>query len=115
MDNVVKLQRIPICIVSDRDSIFTGALYQELFHAFSVKIRFSTASHPQTDGQTERVNLWLEAYLRGMVFQEPKKWMKWISLAELWYNTSYHSSLKCTPFQALYGYKPPQIGEFSIN
>lgn len=115
MDNVVKLHGIHVCILSNRDSIFTSSLYQELFIAFGVKIRFSTTSHPQTDGQTERVNQCLEAYLRGMVFQEPKKWMKWLPLAELWYNTSYHSSLKCTPFQALYGYKPPQIGEFTLK
>lgn len=113
MDNVVKLHGLPICIISDRDTIFTSELYQELFNAFGVKIRFGTAFHPQTDGQTKRVNQCLEAYLRGMVFQEPKKWMKWLPLAELWYNTSYHTSLKCTPFQALYGYKPPQIGEFA--
>lgn len=114
MDNVIKLHGVPICILSDRDTIFTSSLYQELFKCFNVEIRFSTASHPQTDGQTERVNQCLEAYLRGMVFQEPKKWMKWLPLAELWYNTSYHSSLKCTPFQALYGYKPPQICEFAL-
>lgn len=50
-----------------------------------------------------------------MVFQNPKQWMKWLPLAELWYNTSYHSSLKVTPFEALYAYKPPQIGEFAIS
>lgn len=79
-----------------------------------VELRFSTTDHPQTDGQTEHVNQCLEAYLRGMVFQEPKQWLKWLPLAELWYNTSYHSSLKITPFEALYCYKPPQICEFSI-
>ncbi|MCH1928301.1 hypothetical protein L6232_26245, partial [Shewanella sp. C31] len=41
--------------------------------------------------------------------------MKWLPLAVLWYNTSYHSSLKCTSFQALYGYKPPQVGEFAVD
>lgn len=115
MDNVIKLHCLLICIVPDRVTIFTSNLYQELFQAFGVKIRFSTASHPQIDDQTKRVNQYLEAYLRGMVFQEPKKWLKWLPLAELWYNTSYHSSLKCTPFQALYGYKPPQVREFAVE
>lgn len=72
MDNVIKLHGLPVCIISDRDNIFTSALYQELFKAFRVNLRFSTTTHPQIDGQTERVNQCLEAYLRGMVFQEPK-------------------------------------------
>jgi hypothetical protein len=49
-----------------------------------------------------------------MVFQEPKKWLSWLSLAEWWYNTTYHTSLKCTPFEALYGYQPPLIIEVMI-
>ena len=44
-----------------------------------------------------------------------KEMVEVLPLAELWYNTSYHSSLKCTPFQALYGYKPPQVGEFAVD
>lgn len=114
MDNVIKLHGIPLVIISDRDRIFTSKLYKELFDALDVELRFSTTDHPQTDGQTERVNQRLEAYLRGMVFQEPKQWIKWLPLVELWYNTSYHTSLKCTPFEVLYGYKPPQICELSI-
>jgi len=49
-----------------------------------------------------------------MAFQEPKKWSAWLLLADWWYNTNYHTSLKCTPFQALYGYPPPLISEVSI-
>jgi hypothetical protein len=47
-------------------------------------------------------------------FLEPKKWSSWLPLTEWWYNTSYHTSLKCTPFEALYGYKPPMISEVMI-
>jgi hypothetical protein len=79
-----------------------------------VKLKLSTAYHPQTDGQSERVNQCLESYLRCMIFQEPKKWAAWLPLAEWWYNTSYHTALKLSPFQALYGYPPPMLNEFSI-
>jgi hypothetical protein len=46
-----------------------------------------------------------------MVFQHPKKWHSYLSTAEWWYNTSFHTSLKTTPFQALYGFSPPLIIE----
>jgi hypothetical protein len=49
-----------------------------------------------------------------MTFLEPKKWAAWLPLAEYWYNTNYHTTLKCTPFEALYGYKPPMIFEIDI-
>jgi hypothetical protein len=44
-----------------------------------------------------------------MVFQKPKDWSKWVSLAEWWYNTNFHTSLNITPFEALYGYASPQL------
>jgi hypothetical protein len=49
-----------------------------------------------------------------MVLQGPKKWASWLALAEWWYNTSYHTTLKLSPFQALYGYPPPMLSEFSF-
>ena len=67
---------------------------------------FSTTYHPETDGQSERLNQCLEQYLRGMCYLKPKSWAQYLPLAELWYNTSYHTALKVTPFEALYGYKP---------
>jgi len=115
LDNIVRLHGPPTEIVSDRDRIFTSILYQQIFKALQVTLKFSTAYHPQTDGQTERVNQCLEAYLRSMVFQEPKQWTKWLARAEWWYKTSYHSSLKMTPFEALYNYPPPMVGEFRIS
>ena len=73
------------------------------------QLHYSSAYHPQSDGQTERVNRCLENYLRCMTANRPIQWKKWLSAAEWWYNTNFHSGLQCTPFEALYGYTPPQL------
>ncbi|CAH9088564.1 unnamed protein product [Cuscuta europaea] len=69
----------------------------------------STAHHPQSDGQTERLNRCLETYLRCMSHSHPRKWNQWLHLAEWWYNTCHHHSIKQTPFKALHGYDAPQL------
>jgi hypothetical protein len=112
--NVFKLHGPPASIITDRDRIFTSNLWQTVFKSLKVQLKLSTAYHPQTDGQSERVNQCLESYLRCMVFQGPKKWASWLALAKWWYNTSYHTALKLSPFQALYGYPPPMLSEFSL-
>lgn len=106
MDNIVRLHGLPQTIVSDRDTIFVSAFWKELFKLYKVKLALSTAYHPQSDGQTERVNQCLEMYLKCAVQDSPTTWKAWLSLAELWYNSSHHSSLGCSPFKALYGYEP---------
>lgn len=110
MNNVFKLHGLPRAIVSDRDKIFTSNLWRELFKLMGTELQMSSAYHPQTDGQTERVNQCLETYLRCFVHSCPTKWSSWLSLAEFWYNTSHHSSLGNTPFYVLYGHHPQQLG-----
>ncbi|KAK4388623.1 Retrovirus-related Pol polyprotein from transposon [Sesamum angolense] len=107
-DNIYKLHGLPVSIVTDRDRVFTSRLWKELFSMAGVSLDMSSANHPQTDGQTERVNQCLENYLRCMCHQKPKKWAQWLTLAEFWFNTNFHTGLKTTPFQALYGYPPHQ-------
>lgn len=58
MENVFKLHGLPEAIVSDRDKVFTSNLWQELFRLAGTELRMSSAYHPQSDGQTERVNAW---------------------------------------------------------
>jgi hypothetical protein len=114
IDQIIKLHGILVAIVTDRDMIFTSKLWQDIFKSLKISLQYSTAYHPQTYGQTERVNQCLKNYLRCMTFLEPKKWISWLPLAEYWYNTNYHTSLKSTPFEALYGYAPPLISEIMV-
>ena len=114
MDNIIKLHGPPSSIVSDKDRIFTSTLWKEIFSSLDTTLNYSSAHHPESDGQTERVNQCLEQYLRCMAFQEPKKWAEWLPTAELWYNTSYHTSIKMSPFEALYEYPPPLINNINI-
>lgn len=110
VDHVFKLHSLPETIVSDRDPVFTSHFWRDLFAAVGTELKLSTAYHPATDGQTERVNQCVETYLRCFVHACPRKWSKWISLAEYWYNTSHHSSLDASPFVVLYGHEPRHWG-----
>nr|ABF94845.1 retrotransposon protein, putative, unclassified [Oryza sativa Japonica Group] len=103
---VFKTHGIPRSIVSDRDRLFTSKFWTTLFATWDTQLQMSTAYHPQTDGQIERVNQCLEMYLRCMTQANPKKWSHWIHLAEFWYNTNYHTYLGCSPHKALFGVDP---------
>lgn len=115
MDNVFKLHGLPEAIISNRDKVFTSTLWQELFRLAGTDLQMSSAYHPQTDGQTERVNQCLEGYLRCFVHSCPTKWKDWLALAEFWYNASYQSSLTKTPFEILHGQSPRNWVLISLN
>jgi transposase InsO family protein len=110
LSNVYKLHGLPQAIVSDRDKVFTSAFWRELFRLARVELRMSTAYHPQSDGQTERVNQCLEAFLRCFIHACPRQWSQWIDQAEFWYNSSWHSALGRSPFEVLYGNSPWHFG-----
>jgi len=84
-----------------------GGFWHELFRLVGTDLTLSTSYQPQTDGQTEIVNKWLEGYLRNYVSGQQKDWIKWLHLGEHYYNTTYHMLIGMTPFRALYGYDAP--------
>lgn len=108
-DNIFKLHGLPETMVSDRDVTFTSIFWTELFKLSGTKLCFSSAYHPQSDGQTEVTNRTVEMYLRCFSSSHPHKWCDWLSWAEFCYNTSYHSALKSTPFETVYGRAPPRL------
>ena len=109
LDRVVGKHGISKFIITDRDKIFLNNFWKELFTTMGTLLKRSTAFHPQTDGQTKRVNRCLETYLRCFCNEQPKKWDKLIPWAELWDNTTFHASTKVTPFQMVYGRPSPSI------
>lgn len=109
-DQVYRLHGMPTRIISDRDPVFTSNFWQELFRLSDTMLNMSSARHPETDGQTERLNQCLEAFLRCAIHDTPTQWSRWLTSAKHWYNTSYHTAVGCTPFEALYGYQPCPFG-----
>eukprot|EP00253_Pinus_taeda_P022179 PITA_22179 len=105
MQNVFKLHGLPKTIISDRDVKFTSAFWRTLFAELGTQLNFSTAYHPQTDGQTEQVNQVVEDMLRAYVMQQPTLWEEYLHLVEFTYNNGYHTSTQLSPFEVLYGRK----------
>jgi hypothetical protein len=105
-NGIVRLHGFPSSIVSDRDPVFTSHVWRDLLQLAGMKLRLSTAFHPQTDGQSEVVNKVISMYLRCVIGDCPRAWVDWLAWAEYCYNTSYHSALHTTPFKVVYG-RPP--------
>jgi transposase InsO family protein len=103
MSRIVSLPRVPKKIMSDRGSQFPSKFGEKLHESMDTKLNFSSAYHPQMDGQTERTNQILEDMLRACALNYGKSWDKSLPYAEFLYNNSYQASIKMTPFEALYG------------
>ncbi len=94
---VVRLHGLPKSIVSDRDSKFTSAFWKELFKLTGTSLDMSTARHPQTDGQSERMNRTLEEMLRAYAVEAPQ-WDELLPALEFAYNDSAQDSTRHSPF-----------------
>ena len=112
MQYVFKLHGMLSTIVSDRDLVFTSKFWSELMKLQGTNLAMSSLYHPQFDGQTEVVNKILEHYLRAFVANRPHSWVDWLPLVEFWFNINFHTSIKLTSFEALYGYPPLKVAEY---
>jgi hypothetical protein len=114
-DGIVCLHGFPSSIVSNRDPVFTGHIWRDLFGLVGIKLRVSTTFHPQTDGQSEVVNKVIAMYLRCVTGDRPRSWVDWLSWAEYCYNTSFHTALHATPFAVVYGRQPHLILPYTVG
>ena len=103
---IFRYHGVPQSIVSDRDARFTSLFWQDLSKRLGTKFRMSTTYHPQTDGQTERVNGVLEDILRHFVGPYQNDWDDLLAPVEFALNNSWHHSIRNTPFMLNYGQVP---------
>ena len=105
-DHVFRNHGLPHKVISDRGSNFVSAFMKELYSLLGITGNPSTAYHPQTDGQTERLNQEVEHYLRIFTNYHQNDWAEWASLAEFAYNDKAQSSTRHSPFYLNYGFHP---------
>ncbi|GJZ04244.1 putative reverse transcriptase domain-containing protein [Tanacetum coccineum] len=120
IDEIAMRHGVPMSIISDKDGRFTSRCWQTVQKALETRLDMSTTYHHQKDGQSERTIQTLEDMLRACVIDFGGSWDVHLPLAEFSYNNSYHLSIRCAPFEALYGRKCmllvlwAEIGESSL-
>ncbi|GKF56763.1 putative reverse transcriptase domain-containing protein [Tanacetum coccineum] len=105
IDEIVARHGVPTSIISDRGGRFTSRFWKTMQKVLGTRLDMSMAYHPQTDGQSEHTIQMLEDMLRACMIDFGGSWNIHLPLAEFTYNNSYHSSIRCAPFEALYGRK----------
>ncbi|QRW23878.1 Retrotransposable element Tf2 protein [Rhizoctonia solani] len=104
--HVWKRYGMPEKTISDRGRVFNNRFLKALYQRLGIDPHFSLAYHPQSDGQTERVNPTVKHFLRAYSGVNQKDWVKWLPMAEFAYNNAVHSATGKSPFRALYGWEP---------
>ena len=102
----MRLHGIPTSIVSVRDVRFMSYFWKTLWHKLNTKLKYSTAYHPQTDGQTEVVNRTIGNLLRCLIQDYQSSWDELLPIVEFAYNFSPNRSTKLSPFHVVYGHVP---------
>lgn len=114
-DMIWRYHGLPEVVISDRGSQFASQVMLELNKLLEITTSLSTAYHPQTDGQTERVNMEVEQFLRVYISERQDDWVEWLSMCEFAYNNHQHASSNQTPFFLNYGHHPRMGTELNRN
>jgi len=123
-DEIWKIHGIPKMILSDRGLQFASRFMEDLTRILETKRKLSTVYHPQTDGQTERINQEIGMFLRHYVNYQQNDWTEWLAMAEFAYNDKKHVTTGKTPLELNFGRHPwkgdlivqtelPQVEEFT--
>jgi transposase InsO family protein len=112
-DRVFRYHGIPKDIVSDRDTRFNSNFWRGWARQYGIRLSMSTAYHPESDGQTKRVNAVFEDTLRHFIGPYQNDWDSWVCMAEFAMNDAWNNSVRNTPFMLNYGQHPntPMIAE----
>ena len=114
-DRLVRYHGFPTTLISDRDTRFVSELWGKFCERFKIKRALSSAWHPQTDGQTERVHRTLEQILRTYIQTDEAAWEGLLPAAELAYNCTVHNSTGMTPFETMIGENPLRAIDLDLN
>ena len=105
-DEIWKIHRIPKMILSDCGLQFASKFMEDFTRILGTKRKLSTAYHPQTDGQTERINQEIGMFLRHYINYQQDNWMEWLATAEFTYNDKKHATMGKMPFELNFGRHP---------
>jgi hypothetical protein len=106
---VFNIYGYPNSIITNQGSLFTSGFWSKLMYQFGIKRQLSTAFHPQTDSQIERLNQVIEHYLRCYTNQRQDDWAQHLSAAQFAYNNSKHASTRTTPLRSLVSFDPKPL------
>ncbi|QRW19830.1 Retrotransposable element Tf2 protein [Rhizoctonia solani] len=104
--HIWKKYSMPEKTVSDQGQVFNNKFLKALYQHLGIDPHYLSAYHPQSNGQTEHVNLLVEHFLRAYSGVNQRDWVKWLPMAEFTYNNAVHSATGKTPFKALHGWEP---------
>ncbi|KAF8752947.1 hypothetical protein RHS01_07465 [Rhizoctonia solani] len=106
LQHVWKKYGMPQKTISDQGRVFNNKFLRALYQRLGIDPHFSSAYHPQSNGQTERVNPSIEHFLRAYSGINQRDWVKWLPMAEFAYNNAVHSATGKSPFKVLHGWEP---------